>query len=196
MALAALSLNWVSDDTMLQVLLLMNIPEAATRPNIAHYEGQQLKSICLGMSARGVLLTRPTLSYLYVYKLLSRWLLQSDVGENFSFTSITINVNHASAVHRDQGNTGLSVGRVLGDFYGGQLCYFPNDDGKMPLHLLSESEECLVNTSDFFLLDGKKAHSVKPFEGERVSVIFFTTESSMEPGASKELDFLAEWQAQ
>ena len=64
--------------------------------------------------------------------------------------------------------------RALGDFVGGQLTYWPNDDGRTPLEELREKDASVVDTrSNYTLFDGRRAHRVEQFEsGERYSLVF------------------------
>ena len=56
----------------------------------------------------------------------------------------------------------------LGDFVGGNLMYFPDDDGETPLEDLPEKfAESIDTRSSFVLFDGRRAHSVCEFIGER-----------------------------
>ena len=56
----------------------------------------------------------------------------------------------------------------LGDFVGGNLLYFADDDGETPLEDLPEKfAESLDTRSSFVLFDGRRAHSVCDFIGER-----------------------------
>ena len=176
-------MDHVCEETVLDVLRALDIQPACSRPNVAHFAGQEIQSLCLGMSARAVKLTARTEELGSVYTLLSKWLLQDPRWCDFEFTSITINKNHDAAAHRDIGNAGPSIARIVGDFVGGHLFHFPLDDGlsnpvELPMH---EAE--LLDTSDFVLFDGNQAHGVFPFEGERYSVIYFTTQTALCPEA-------------
>jgi len=66
--------------------------------------------------------------------------------------------------------------RALGDFVGGQLTYWPNDDGRTPLEELREKDASVVDTrSNYTLFDGRRAHRVEQFEsGERYSLVFYS----------------------
>ena len=173
----------VCEETVLDTFRGLEIQPACNRPNVTHFEGQEIQSLCLGMSARAAKLTARTEELGSVYTLLARWLLQDPRWCDFAFTSITINKNHAAAAHRDVGNTGPSVARTLGTFVGGELFHFPQDDGlsdpaELPMH---EAE--ILDTSDFVLFDGTQAHGVFPYAGERYSVIYFTTQTATCPEA-------------
>ena len=58
----------------------------------------------------------------------------------------------------------------LGDFVGGNLLYFADDDGETLLQDLPEKyAESLDTRSSFVLFDGRRAHSVCELIGERYS---------------------------
>ena len=65
--------------------------------------------------------------------------------------------------------------RSLGDFTGGHLTYWPNDDGRRLLEHLRERSSVTVDTrNNFTLFDGRRAHRVEPFGGgDRYSLVFF-----------------------
>ena len=62
------------------------------------------------------------------------------------------------------------------DFIGGQLTYWPNDDGRTPLEQLREQDASVVDTrSNYTLFDGRRAHRVEQFQGgDRYSLVFFS----------------------
>ena len=78
-------------------------------------------------------------------------------------------------MHRDGHNAGPSLTRSLGDFTGGRLLYFPDDDARHELDELRQEHAVPLDTKrGFCLFDGNRAHSVEPFLGERFSVVFFS----------------------
>ena len=184
---------------VLLVLQELYIQPSSARRNVAHWHGQEVESLCIGLSARSPELAARTLDLENVYRLLARWLRQDPSFSDFAFTSITINKNHASAVHRDIGNCGLSVIRILGSFEGGYVYWFPEDDGSMPIASFAdkcpEEEAVFLPMSEFTSFDGRRAHGVTPFQGERFSVIFFTTVTSTERGAERNRRLLQGWQS-
>ena len=84
-------------------------------------------------------------------------------------------IRYAARLHRDGNNAGPSLTRAFGDFTGGRLLYYPDDDGRHALEQLREQDAIPTRTKDGFLLfDGNRAHSVEPFCGERYSLVFFS----------------------
>jgi hypothetical protein len=84
-----------------------------------------------------------------------------DFDPHFTFTTITINYNYASAPHQDVNHEdGRARIIALGDFEGGEL----NIEGAGDINIRN-------NWYDF---DGRILHSTKPFVGERYSLVYFT----------------------
>ena len=85
------------------------------------------------------------------------------------------NNRYAARRHRDGNNAGPSLTRSFGNFSGGRLLYFPDDDGRHQLEDLRQQDAVPLDTrSGFLLFDGCRAHSVEPFRGDRYSVVFFS----------------------
>merc|ERR1712061_145662 len=68
---------------------------------------------------------------------------------------------------------------AIGKFTGGKLNYFPKDSkrpGRREVTELDVKESIALDLSkDFVMFNGNNAHGVQPFEGERFSLVFFTT---------------------
>jgi len=111
-------------------------------------------------------------------RLLSRWLADhrpAELKEDFPFTSINVNFRYAARRHRDGNNMGPSIIKGLGNYTGGELVYFPNDDRSLHLDELPQTDGVAVNIKDnFVLFNGNCAHEVNAFEGERYSLVFFS----------------------
>lgn len=99
-------------------------------------------------------------------------------SERFPFTTICVNKGYAAARHRDNNNVGISIVRALGDFQGGRLLYWARDPGPRVCpdvrSLDPESAVTMDVGSKFCFVDGRKAHEVEPFIGERYSLVYFT----------------------
>ena len=117
-----------------------------------------------------------TLAFPNVSKLLNshfRAIIPSELHE-FRFTSVTVNKDYASKRHRDGNNMGPSMIRAFGDFQGGELEYFPNDNGKKAVESLDDAHKTRLNIHGHLVLfDGRRAHQVAPFRGRRFSVIWY-----------------------
>merc|ERR1712039_1043071 len=102
-----------------------------------------------------------------------------EIPDDFGFTGININHNYAGRRHRDNGNEGPSAIKAIGNFRGGLLNYFPKDvkkAGRCDVTSLKEEESMPLDLSkQFVLFNGNNAHGVQPFEGDRFSLVFFTT---------------------
>merc|ERR1739848_515724 len=89
--------------------------------------------------------------------------------------SININKNYAGRRHRDASNVGPSIIQAFGKFTGGKLQYFPNDDKSLELEDLPSSDMTALELGkQMALFDGRRAHQVDKFEGERYSLVWFT----------------------
>ena len=114
-----------------------------------------------------------------LFRFLAEWIKQRRpivFNMDFPFTSISVNFNYAARLHRDGNNAGVSLSRSFGDFTGGELTYWPNDDRRTPLELLRERDALVVDTRDnYTLFDGCRGHRVEPFTGgDRYSLVYFT----------------------
>jgi len=100
--------------------------------------------------------------------------LPKDIPE-FSFTGINVNKNYAGKRHRDGNNMGPSIIKAIGNFKGGNLNYYPNDDRALELEQLPPSDKVSLDLrKNWALFDGRRAHEVDPFKGERFSLVYFT----------------------
>jgi hypothetical protein len=103
--------------------------------------------------------TRP-----YLYKLLLDY---GRANVPIPFTSITVNQNYKADAHRDKGNVGESFLVAFGDFTGGLL-----EIHEGPLKGLHDVRTPIV--TDF----SKVLHSVKDFQGNRISLVYYTCKKS------------------
>jgi len=85
----------------------------------------------------------------------------------FKFTSIQYNKNHRAARHRDAKNTGISYIVGLGDYTGGELLIFDENEKNPVKHDIK---------GKFNTFDGSKyPHETVPFKGERYTLVFYST---------------------
>ncbi|CAE8676243.1 unnamed protein product, partial [Polarella glacialis] len=111
-------------------------------------------------------------------RLLNRWLADhwpEGLAQDFPFTSISVNSNYNARRHRDGGNEGPSLIKAFGQFTGGRLAYWPDDDRSVKIEDLKPAQSVLYNVrAKTVTFNGKRAHEVTPFKGERFSLVFFT----------------------
>lgn len=123
-------------------------------------------------------LTSPTKTYPEVTELLNQYLLDRLPKEvsTFKWTSLNLNCNYAAKLHRDGNNFGPSFIKAFGDFTGGELNYFPEDDRKVDkLEELKDKDKVSFDLKGgLALFNGNCGHSVNDFKGERFSVVYFT----------------------
>jgi hypothetical protein len=79
------------------------------------------------------------------------------------WTSITLNQNYAAAPHRDKGNHGLSYLVAFGDYRGGELVIHEGD--------CSGTHD--IQYKPVLFPGSELLHSVRPFEGERYSLVIY-----------------------
>mmetsp|Transcript_35734 Transcript_35734/g.81993 ORF Transcript_35734/g.81993 Transcript_35734/m.81993 type:complete len:499 (-) Transcript_35734:156-1652(-) len=169
----------ITDEDVLQTLQRWNFAKNVWRQNVAPDGQDWVFSDTLGLlrDRQGdVHLTAPTRRYPQVAELIARWLTDRLPPEtkDFKFTSMNLNYNYAAKQHRDNGNFGPSFIRAFGDFTGGELNYWPEDNGG-PIDKLPQNKKHPLDISDgIVLFNGNCAHSVADFDGERYSVVFFT----------------------
>jgi len=170
----------LTDDDVLTVLRSWGFRKNITRLNVAPDGAKFVLSDTMGLVADrtgGINPTRYTLAYPNCSKVLCDYLSDHLPAEfsKFTFTSINVNKNYAGRRHRDGNNVGPSVIKAFGKYKGGQLQYFPNDNRALQLEDLPESDKVDLDlSSNMALFDGRRAHQVKPFEGERYSLVWFT----------------------
>ena len=89
-----------------------------------------------------------------------------------------MNYDYGARPHRDSNNAGVSLTRSMGNFTGGALQYWPDDDARYPIEALTADSAVTLDTkTSFCLFDGKRYHGVQDFEGERYSLVFFSVTS-------------------
>ena len=174
----------VSDGDVLRVFRLWSFKKNDIRVNVIP-EGQHwVYSDTIGLirdRCGKFIMTGPTKAYPRVARLVNTWVRQCWTERStqaFCCTSISVNSGYAAKLHRDRNNHGPSICKAIGDFSGGLLGYFAEDDRTMELRLLKRNHEheavYFYVKSAFQLFDGNRGHWVEPFEGERISFVFFT----------------------
>ena len=84
----------------------------------------------------------------------------------FKFTSIQYNKNHRAARHRDAKNTGISYIVGLGNYKGGKLTIFDENEKNPVNHDIKNK---------FYTFDGSKyPHETCNFSGERYTLVFYS----------------------
>lgn len=119
-----------------------------------------------------------TIPYPSVMRILTGYLKGFDepLVKNFAYTSININKNYAGRLHRDASNVGPSIIKAFGEFTGGKLNYWPNDDKSLTeVESLPKSDAVKADLQEnIAMFDGRRGHCVDPFKGERYTLVYFT----------------------
>ena len=168
----------ITDDDLLSVFRQWAFKRNDVRVNVIP-EGQRwVFSDTLGLlrdRCGKYLLAAPS-RYQEVCRVLNRW-MKDNASCTFCCTSISLNKAYAARLHRDSNNCGPSICRAIGHFTGGRLGYFADDDSAIELEALqsryAQQAVYLDVKADFQVFNGNCAHYVEPFEGERLSFVFF-----------------------
>jgi len=84
----------------------------------------------------------------------------------FKFTSIQFNKNHRAARHLDAKNMGISYIVGMGDYKGGELIIFDENEKNPVRHNIRNK---------FYTFNGSKyPHETAPFKGERYTIVFYS----------------------
>ena len=113
-----------------------------------------------------------TEKYSSFVKVLNRWMsenLDSRARPNFRWTTIAVSCDSLSAKHRDRNNAGLSAIASFGQFTGGGLFLWPNDQGTKETKI--NDLKCHDAHQQVVLFKGCQAHGTEDYQGIRVSVI-------------------------
>lgn len=85
----------------------------------------------------------------------------------FKFTSIQYNKNHRTARHRDASNVGVSYIVGLGNYTGGDLIVFDENEENPVKHNIRNK---------FYSFNGSKyPHETSKYKGERYTLVFYST---------------------
>ncbi|CAE7031519.1 unnamed protein product, partial [Symbiodinium microadriaticum] len=170
----------ISSDDIDRILKCWAFAKNPFRVNVMPQGQQWVKSDTLGLLRdRGgkLIVTRPAREYPNVAKIIARWLhgkLPKE-AKHFKFTSLNLNCNYAARRHRDGNNFGPSMIKALGDYKGGELSVWPEDDKSTNLKALPYDKKVTLDISkNLVLFNGNTAHEVEDFEGNRFSVVYFT----------------------
>mmetsp|Transcript_79333 Transcript_79333/g.157157 ORF Transcript_79333/g.157157 Transcript_79333/m.157157 type:complete len:444 (-) Transcript_79333:397-1728(-) len=190
----------ITNNDMLSVLQKWKFLENAGRPNVNPAGRSWVYSDTFGLSKTrdGRFVATPcTRAYPMVMAVMNQWLQDQrpkDFAKLFPFTSISVNYAYSAKIHRDAGNCGPSMGAALGNFKGGQLRYWEDDDrtvARTEVAKLLEAPSKLVDVGKGpKLFDGRRAHAVEAFTGTRFSMVFFTAGHRHKHAPSKVVDFL------
>jgi len=180
------------NEEVLQVLRKWSFNKNPWRVNVMKNGQTWVNSDTVGLSTGregDVHAQRPTFMYPHVMKLMNKYIRDRQPPElkaQFHFTSINMNFGYGAKRHRDGNNVGCSMLAAFGNFQGGGLRYFPDDDksvNKEELQKLPLKDGIIVDLSkNILLFDGTRCHEVMPFKGERYSLVWFTAARYWEAG--------------
>jgi len=173
----------IDDKDVIAVLQLWGFRENENRHNVMKEGVKSVHSDTLGLVSGydgAVIITAATTEYPAVTQVLSRRLTDHMPAEfskqPFGFSSINVNANYAGALHRDGNNKGPSIIKAFGDFTGGRLEYWGDDDKtEGPVEPLCKPQDSVATDirKCLLLFDGNRGHAVEDFKGERFSLVYF-----------------------
>lgn len=165
---------------VLTVLRLWEFRQSTSRQNVMKEGIEWVHSDTLGLLSSydgAVLVSNATKHYPAVPRIMCQWLRDnrpSWLGRDFCFTSINVNHGYGARLHRDGNNEGASLIQAFGDFTGGELLYWPEDDKSKHFDTFKEEDAVKVDLKkNLLLFDGNRGHAVTEFEGERYTLVFF-----------------------
>ena len=177
---------FVCDRHVLETLRLWRFRDNKNRTNVFPPGAKCVPSDTLGATktkSGKVWVTKSTIKFPSVFALLAKWMRchqPASLGTRFPWTSISMNYAYAAALHRDSQNTGASITKSFGQFSGGRLLYFPEDDGLLDPRKLPDTDATpiVVDTREnLCLFDAARAHGVQSFRGEHYSIVFYTQQA-------------------
>lgn len=182
---AAAEKRKIDNDDVVAVLKLWGFKDNVSRQNVMKEGVKQVHSDTMGCVASydgAILVTSATSEYPDFAKVLCRRLSdhmpEQFKKHSFGWTSINVNANYAGRLHRDANNEGPSFIKAFGDFTGGQLNYWGDDDKKEgAVETCCEAKDRITMdiSKHLLLFDGNRGHSVENFKGNRYSLVFFCT---------------------
>lgn len=171
----------ISDKELVEVLRLWSFRKNESRPQVTPDGKTWVNSDTFGLIRRrdgGFMATNTTRDYPSMMRILNRWLkdnIPADMKCQFPHTSISLNFGYAAKRHRDGNNHGPSMIRAFGNFKGGQLSYWPDDNKAAAVETLLDEDKVSMDISQgLALFDGNRGHEVDPFTGERFSIVYFS----------------------
>jgi len=171
----------IREDEVLTVLRAWAFAKNPNRQNVLPDGQDWVWSDTLGLirdRVGDIHITAASKTYPEVAHIMNKYLLDRLPAEvkEFKWTSLNVNCNYAAKLHRDGNNFGPSFIKAFGDFTGGQLSYWPEDDRKVDrLDAMKDKDAVQLDLkAGLAMFNGNSAHSVADFQGERYSIVYFT----------------------
>ena len=163
------------NDIMLEELQLFKFPLNRSRMNVMNFPGENIYGFCLGLVWWHYGGHR-----LETCRRLQKWKKYQKIWEttnsymkhfkpDFKYSSVQYNKNIKCAKHKDGNNIGNSLIISFGNFTGGRLMVYDEND----------KVEYIDIKNKFYEFNGSKVyHQTEDFEGERFSLVFFLLEDN------------------
>mmetsp|Transcript_25583 Transcript_25583/g.59418 ORF Transcript_25583/g.59418 Transcript_25583/m.59418 type:complete len:282 (+) Transcript_25583:125-970(+) len=169
----------IKDSEIEHVLGTWAFARNISRVNVMPENAEWVKSDTMGLlrdRTGDIHVTKPTAKYEAVCQVLNKFLRERLPKEaaSFKWTSINLNCNYAARRHRDANNFGPSFIQAFGNFTGGELSVWPEDDKSSGLSALpAKAKQTIDIRKNLVLFNGNTAHEVNAFTGQRFSVVYF-----------------------
>jgi len=161
---------------MYDILNKFIFPKNDKRKNILNYEGEVYRGFVLGQillrpywqQIKGCK-TMPTRlldkqKYKILFEETMKYFYHNSPEPDFKYSSIQYNKNHKCNKHIDKNNVGDSYIIGFGDYTGGRLIIYDENNNK----------EYIDIQNKFYKFNGSKFyHETEEFEGDRYSLVFF-----------------------
>lgn len=191
----------------------LSMPTNTTRKNVMPDGVDTIQAMVLGMYSYGgsIGVSAGTIRHPWLTRLLVGALRK--VAPDFPFTSIQLNYNYSTRPHVDKNNLGTSYIVGCGDYSGGEV-WVHDEKGDTP-YIVEGTEDVsgiyragmefpgteLDVKDTWSIFDGNKLHFTRPFQGERYTMVFFTSDryASAPANVRKELQeagFDFDWEAE
>lgn len=178
----------VTFEQVTKALTQITWPNCFTRNNVRPDGAPFIEAFPLGVVlnyALGLVCSRPTRLWPNLTKLLAKFIAQEQ--PDFRYTTVQLNKDYATKMHVDGNNHGPSYIIGLGDYTGGEVWILDEENGTVEVEIpctlrgwphlrpgtkaLGRLEDC---RNKWLKFDGNRPHMTMPYQGSRISVVFFT----------------------
>tara|TARA_R110002126_G_C10168017_1_gene473517 strand:- start:40 stop:513 length:474 start_codon:yes stop_codon:yes gene_type:complete len=154
---------------MYEILKNFNYPKNTNRNNIKI--GDEIyRGFCLGLIYSWRTKTKQNhrrlkmKKYIYLFDETKKYFLNNSPEPDFKYTTIQYNSNHKCKKHKDKNNIGDSYIIGLGEYSGGRLIIYDENDN--PKYIDINNKFYKFNGSQYY-------HETEDFIGDRHTLVFF-----------------------
>ena len=129
----------------------------------------------------------------HLFPMIMAWLRDQEEYAYFQVTSVHVNRNLLAQPHRDTANEGDSLLVVFGEFLGGELLLWQDDDGSLPIDVLVERQKpAKQDAKSIVRFNGCQAHATEAFIGVRYSLVFFVVKGAANASGAVQRQLVSE----